>query len=138
VRIRSLWGLQRAGGRIQSAVDEGIRRAVEDGLVLQDGEFLLWPGRGIRVRDRSSVQSLSLRRPELLPPMEMDVAILELVRENLGATLDEVALHVSRRLGFRTTSAQLRAALVGRTESLLARGALDLRNGLVVERPVQQ
>jgi hypothetical protein len=70
--------------------------------------------------------------------MEMDVAILELVRENLGATLDEVALHVSRRLGFRTTSAQLRAALVGRTESLLARGALDLRNGLVVERPVQQ
>ncbi|WP_223495536.1 DUF3320 domain-containing protein [Stenotrophomonas indicatrix] len=138
VRIRSLWGLQRAGGRIQSAVDEGIRRAVEDGLVLQDGEFLLWPGRGIRVRDRSSVQSLSLRRPELLPPMEMDAAILELVRENLGATLDEVALHVSRRLGFRTTSAQLRAALVGRTESLLACGALDLRNGLVVERPAQE
>lgn len=138
VRIRSLWGLQRAGGRIQSAVDEGIRRAVEDGLVLQDGEFLLWPGRAIRVRDRSSVHSLSLRRPELLPPMEMDVAILELVRENLGASLDEVALHVSRRLGFRTTSAQLRAALVARAETLLARGVLDLRNGLLVERPVQQ
>ncbi|HHA2423627.1 DUF3320 domain-containing protein [Stenotrophomonas maltophilia] len=138
VRIRSLWGLQRAGGRIQSAVDEGIRRAVEDGLVLQDGEFLLWPGRAIRVRDRSCVHSLSLRRPELLPPMEMDVAILELVRENLGASLDEVALHVSRRLGFRTTSAQLRAALVGRAETLLARGVLVLRNGLLAERPIQQ
>jgi len=138
VRIRSLWGLQRAGGRIQSAVDDGIRRAVEDGMVMQDGEFLLWPGRTARVRDRSQVQSLTLRRPELLPPMEMDVAILELVRENLGASLDEIALHVSRRLGFRTTSAQLRAALVGRAESLLARGALDLRNGLLVERSVEQ
>lgn len=138
VRIRSLWGLQRAGGRIQSAVDEGIRRAVEDGMVLHDGEFLLWPGRAIRVRDRSDVQSLTLRRPELLPPMEMDVAILELVRNNLGASLDEIALHVSRRLGFRTTSAQLRAALVGRAESLLASAALDLRNGLLVERSVEQ
>ncbi|ASE51337.1 hypothetical protein A7X63_02225 [Stenotrophomonas maltophilia] len=70
--------------------------------------------------------------------MEMGVAILELVRENLGASLDEVALHVSRRLGFRTTSAQLRAALVGRAETLLARGVLVLRNGLLAERPIQQ
>lgn len=138
VRIRSLWGLQRAGGRIQGAVDEGIRLAAKESMVLQDGDFLLWPDRAFRVRDRTNVQSLTLRRPELLPPMEVEAAILELVQENLGASMDEIALHVSRRLGFRTTSAQLRAVLVVRAEALVARGALVLRNGMLVHQAVDQ
>lgn len=138
VRIRTLWGLQRAGGRIQTAVEDGICRAVEEGFIKEEGEFLLWPARVIGVRDRGEVRSLTLRRPELLPPMEIDAAILKLVRENLGASPDEIALHVSRRLGFRTTSAQLRAALVGRCEALLASAALELRNGLLVELLVER
>lgn len=130
-RIRILWDLQRAGGRIQAAVDEGINHAVRAGMIGREGEFLTWPGREIVVRDRSEVVSTTLRRPELLPPMEIDVAIQHLVRENLGATLDEIALHVSRRLGYRTTSAQLRAALIVRAEALVAKGALELRGGVL-------
>jgi len=132
-RIRTLWGLQRAGGRIQSAVDDGISRAVGERLIAREGEFLLWPGCEPRVRDRSDVTSITLRRPELLPPMEIDVAIRTLVKENLGATLDEIALHVSRRLGYRTTSAQLRAALVARAETLVANGVLHLRGSVLCE-----
>ena len=130
-RIRTLWDLQRAGGRIQAAVDDGINHAVRAGIVSREGEFLLWPGREIVVRDRSDVASTTLRRPELLPPMEIDAAIQHLVRENLGATLDEMALHVSRRLGYRTTSAQLRAALIARAEALVAKGALELRGAVL-------
>lgn len=128
-RIRTLWGLQRAGGRIQAAVDDGIARAVNEGMIQREGEFLLWRGREPKVRDRSEVASITLRRPELLPPQEIDVAIKALVKDNLGATLDEVALHVSRRLGYRTTSAQLRAGLTERVEALVAIGALELRGG---------
>ncbi len=130
-RIRTLWDLQqRAGGRIQAAVEDGINHAVRAGMVGREGEFLTWPGREIVVRDRSEVASTTLRRPELLT-MEIDVAIQHLVRENLGATLDEMALHVSRRLGYRTTSAQLRAALIARAEALVAKGALELRGGVL-------
>lgn len=131
VRIRTLWDLLRAGGRIHAAVDDGINHAVREGMVAREGEFLLWHGREIVVRDRSEVESTTLRRPELLPPMEIDVAIQSLVKENLGATLDEISLHVSRRLGYRTTSAQLRAALVARAEALVAKGALELRGGVL-------
>lgn len=130
-RIRTLWDLQRAGGRIQAAVDEGINHAAGEGMVTREGEFLLWPDREIVVRDRSEVVSTTLRRPELLPPMEIDVAIQSLVKENLGATFDEVSLHVSRRLGYRTTSAQLRAALVMRAEALVAKRVLELRGGVL-------
>lgn len=129
VRIRSLWDLQRTGGRIQAAIDDGIDQAVRDRLVVREGDFLLWQGREIVPRDRSGAESNTLRRPELLPPMEIDAAILNLVKENLGATLEEVALHVSRKLGYRTTSAQLRAALIARTEALVSNGRLELRSG---------
>lgn len=129
VRIRSLWNLQRTGGRIQAAVEDGIDHAVRERLVEREGDFLLWPDREAVPRDRSGAESNTLRRPELLPPMEIDAAILSLVRENLGATLDEVALHVSRKLGYRTTSAQLRAALIARTEALVSKGRLELRSG---------
>lgn len=131
-RIRTLWGLQRAGGRIQNAVDFGINHAVREGMVGREGDFLVWPGREPKVRDRSEVASITLRRPEFLPPREIDAAIKALVRENLGASLDEVALHVSRRLGYRTTSAQLRAGLVARAEALVASGALALRGGTLI------
>jgi very-short-patch-repair endonuclease len=130
-RIRTLWDLQRAGGRIQAAVDEGINYAVSERMVSREGDFLLWPDREVIVRDRSEVVSTTLRRPELLPPMEIDAAIQDLVRENLGATLDETALHVSRRLGYRTTSAQLRAALIARAEALVAKGVLELRGAVL-------
>lgn len=129
VRIRSLWDLQRTGGRIQAAVEDGIEHAVRERLVEREGDYLLWPGREVIPRDRSGAESNTLRRPELLPPMEIDAAILSLVKENLGATLDEVALHVSRKLGYRTTSAQLRAALIARTEALVSKGRLEMRSG---------
>lgn len=129
VRIRTLWDLQRTGGRIQAAVDDGIERAVRERMINRDGDFLLWPGREVIARDRSSTESNTLRRPELLPPMEIDAAILSLIKENLGATLDEVALHVSRRLGYRTTSSQLRAALIARAEALISDGRLELKAG---------
>jgi hypothetical protein len=131
-RIRGLWNLHRTGGRIQAAVEEGISYAVRERTISQVGDFLLWPGSEITVRDRTDVVSTTLRRPELLPPMEIDVAIQNLVKENLGATLNEVALHVSRQLGYRTTSAQLRAALVGRAEELVSKGKLELRSGVLV------
>jgi len=113
-------------------VEEGIAHAVREHIVVRAGDFLLWPGREIVVRDRTDVASTTLRRPELLPPMEIDVGILNLVKENLGATLNEIALHVSRQLGYRTTSAQLRAALVARSEDLVSNGKLELRGGVLV------
>jgi very-short-patch-repair endonuclease len=131
-RVRSLWNLLRTGGRIQAAVEDGIANAVRQRLIDQEGDFLLWPGKEVVVRDRTSVSSTTLRRPELLPPMEIDVAIQNLVKENLGATLNEISLHVSRQLGYRTTSAQLRAALLVRAEVLVTKGKLELRGGVLV------
>ncbi|KRD79733.1 DUF3320 domain-containing protein [Lysobacter sp. Root983] len=132
VRIRSLWGLQRAGGRIQAAVDAGISTARGQRTVeIHDGYFLDVPDRTPKVRDRSGTQSPSLRRPDYLPPSEVGVAVLALVKDNLGATVDEAIQFVARQLGYKSTSAQLRVVIEDRAKLLVDQGALTLNNGVL-------
>jgi len=68
VRVRSLWGLQRAGNRIQAAVTRGLSSASRTSTLLKDGKFYSVPGGEILIRDRSTATSPSLRKPEMLPP----------------------------------------------------------------------
>ena len=134
-RVRDLWGLGRAGGRIQAAIDAGIAHAVAQRRVVREHQqFLSVGGRAPRVRDRSDVGSLGLRRPEYLPPSEIDEAVRQVVRGSYGASQEEITQAVSRALGFRATSGQLRSVLESRVGALLSDGVLR-RDGerIVVE-----
>jgi very-short-patch-repair endonuclease len=131
-RIREAWGLKRSGGRIQEAVEKAIKVSVREGRLAEDGDFLSIPGKVIRVRDRSEVRSLSLRKPESLPPAELDIAILNVVRENYGATDDQVVLAAARAVGFKATSSQLRELLNGIIADAIAGERLARRNGMLV------
>lgn len=131
-RARDLWGLGRAGSRIQAAVDAGIALALRNKAIEQaHHDFLSVPGQVPAVRDRSEVASPTLRRPDYLPPQEIDVAIVEIVSSNLGATVGELVLRVSRQLGYRSTSAQLRAVVEDRVENLVKSGKAKESNGLI-------
>src|SRR5207244_7591399 len=68
VRVRSLWGLQRAGNRIQAAVVRGLTSATRTSKLPKDGKFYSVPGGEILIRDRSTATSPSLRKPEMLLP----------------------------------------------------------------------
>jgi very-short-patch-repair endonuclease len=127
-RLRDAWGLQRAGSRIQKAVEVAIEVAVNFGRLQRDGQFLSAPGTTPKVRDRSQVASPGLRKPEMLPPAEIRVAVVDIVRINFGATNDQVIQAVSRTLGFKSTSPQLRETIQAAIEDAVANGAL-LRQG---------
>jgi very-short-patch-repair endonuclease len=130
-RIRDLWGLQRAGSRIQEAVFRGMRLAASSGeCILQDGCVALrgWP---IKVRDRSEAKSASLRRPELLPPPEIRQAIHNVVSEHHGATADEVLSLVPRMFGFKATSEQLRNIVQAQIARMLQESALAESSGVL-------
>lgn len=131
-RVRSLWGLQRAGGRIQSAVDSAIATALGQRLIVRsDQHFLSLPDQLVRVRDRSETVSPTLRRPDYLPPKEIETAVMRIVEANLGATEEELVLHVSRQLGYRSTSAQLRTLIEDRIENMVQANSLVQANGLL-------
>ena len=131
VRVRQLWGFARAGARMKGAVVRAADTAFARGMI-SSGPFHAIPGRPVVVRNRAAVLSLTLRKPEFLPPSEIDALMLELVDGNFGASRDELVQTASRELGFASTSAQLRAGLLDRITDLIAAGALVENGSLLV------
>ena len=130
LRIRSAWGLARAGNRIRDAVQAAIKAAKRKGDIA-GGPFYLVPGQAVVVRNRSDVESNTLRKPEILPPEEVRVAIAEVVEENYGAERDQLVQAVARLFGFGSTSAQLREVVETALTDLLDAGRLRLEGRLV-------
>jgi hypothetical protein len=132
-RIRSAWGLARAGVRIRDAVQAAINAANGTGYIA-GGPFYVVPGQAVIVRDRSEVDSSTLRKPENLPPEEVKAAIDQVVEENYGAQRDQLVLAVARLFGFASTSAPLREVVENALADLLHSGRLRL-DGRLVRRP---
>jgi very-short-patch-repair endonuclease/DNA polymerase III delta prime subunit len=124
-RLRTLWRLQKAGNRIQAAVERGTKAACQAGVIASDEHgFLSIPGTKPIPRDRSEVSSNGLRKPEMLPPAEIEAAALAIVTANLGATPEEVVMGTSRLFGFKATSAQLRQVLTAVVDAAVRDGVL--------------
>lgn len=142
-RLRNAWGIERAGGRIRDAIERAVTSSVMQGRMVREESFLWVPGSMPVIRNRSQVESLGLRKPEMLPPTEMRAAILQVVRENFGATPDQVVQFVSRSFGFKATSSQLKAVIDEAINRGIAAQELMPQNDLLVigpaaERPVIQ
>ncbi len=155
-RLSRLWGYKRAGSRIQARVAEavGTRRQGEageqawathrsQGRVTEaveplDGRIrwsapaaarFLEPSedREVMVRDRSQVESATLRKVAMLPPTEVRAAILHAVERNIGITPTDCAREVARAMGFKTTSADMRRFVANEAEQLVRDGRLERR-----------
>ncbi len=123
-RLKAAWGITRAGSRIMAAVDRAVAMAARAGTLVVTDRFLAIPGVDVRVRDRGDAASSSLRKPEMLPPAEMDLAVLEAARRNFGGSADELVQEGARSLGFRTVGAQLREVMRARVSALEGEGRL--------------
>jgi very-short-patch-repair endonuclease len=130
-RLRTFWGLGRAGSRVRAAVERAVAVASQQNAI-SGGPFYEKPGQERRVRDRSKVQSPTLRKPEMLPPAEIEDAALAIVRANYGASRAELVQALSRAFGFASTSAQLKAALGDRIEELVGAGKLVQQGEVLV------
>lgn len=82
------------------------------------GDFLDVPSRAIRIRDRAVVASANLRKPEYLPPLEIQKAIKQVLIENLGGKKEEIPSEIAKRLGVNVVSTQLKEAIFGGLDEL--------------------
>ncbi len=130
-RVRDLWGLGRAGSRIQDAVARGIRSLLVSQRCQREDDCLFLPDAKIPVRNRENARSTSLRKPEFLPLRELRAAIERVVAEHHGARAAEIVHTVSRLLGFKSTSGGLRKTIQDQIELLLAKGVLVEQDALL-------
>ena len=130
-RVRELWGLQRAGNRIQDAVARGVRSLLVTKQCLREDSCVTLPGAAIRIRNRAGTQSVGLRKPELLPGAEIRAAILALLNAHHGATTSEIPTAVARLLGFKSTGATLRSVIDHQLGKLVKAGTAEQSDGML-------
>ena len=134
-RMSRLWGYKRCGARIQEAVEQAVRTAVQERLVRYAAadrpQFLEREGSApVVVRDRSKA-SPTLRDPNMLPPSEIEVAIRQVVKRNVAIRAEECAVEVARTFGFKSTSANLRRHLESHVQEMVAGRSLVERDGVL-------
>lgn len=129
-RVTQLWGLQRTGSRIRGAVNKALKAMAGKSGVSRDGNFYsLRNLTEVPVRDRGDVGCTTLRKPEMIPPIEIRKAVSALVQVHLGVAEDEAITEAARLLGFRSTSSRLRRVIQQEIRSMLKNHTLDERNG---------
>lgn len=129
-RVSSLWGLKRTGARIRKVVLRGIKSAIRNSTVIKSGKFLMKDEMvEIIVRDRSEVESSGLKKPEMLPPLEIREALRQVVELQVGVSKEEGARLASRLFGFKSMSSQLQAVIQGEINKMVKQGELVKENG---------
>jgi len=131
-RLSRLWGYKRAGRRIQDSVHRAVSVAVRGGSLRYSGTsagaFLeAGAGAAVTVRDRSRVKSATLRRVEMLPPVELSQSIVQVVERSIGITERELAIEVARAFGFKSTSADMRKCVAENARRLVSEGHLSVQ-----------
>jgi very-short-patch-repair endonuclease len=116
-RVARLFGKDRTGIRISDSVLRGLRIALKTGSVSKDGSF--WTHSNAvettKVRSRSEASS-SLRKANMISPMEIKEAIRQAVMDNGELTSDEAVSAVTKAFGFERTGPDLRAAIAEQFE----------------------
>lgn len=131
-RVRQLWGLGRAGSRIQTAVDSAIAYGVSTSGIIREGAFCTLPRAKVTVRERSQAASAGLRKPSMLPPAEIQAAILAIIDQHQGASTQELCTTTARLLGFAARSAQLKSTIEDQIAGLGRDGALRVHQAIWV------
>ncbi len=124
-RFAQLFGKTRVGKRIREAVDEALDVLLANGEAVEEGAFLRpkGPPRTL-IRDRSDAPP-SIRRPEAIPPSEIDLAVLATVRENIRIGAKELISLALARLGISRATAPFRAVLDQSLSRLVEQGRLE-------------
>jgi hypothetical protein len=124
-RLATLCGAARAGNRIAEAVKNALSEAVDKRLIkIADGFCASIGQTVVPVRNREAVKASGLKRPEMLPPAEIERAILVLIEDNLGVNRDEAIVAVARMLGFKSTGQQLKEVIARQLERLVSAGKI--------------
>ena len=130
-RVRELWGLGRAGARIQAAVGSALNQLTHTKKVLVESDCYMLPNTQPILRNRLEV--VSNRRPELLPPQEIRAGIIKILKEVHSASAEELVLTLSRQMGFSATSQQLKDIFTKQIVAMCDSGAIKADGSLISE-----
>lgn len=132
-RLATVWGLDRAGSRIQDAARRALEALEREIAVRSEGAF--WSStraEAVYARDRSDAQSGTLRKAEYLPPAEVSVAAKEVLRDNVRVPMNDLVVEIARRLGFQRTGQDLQEVILKVIKSQFGKALKSHEDGSVM------
>lgn len=124
-RIRTCWGLSRAGRRVQEVMKEAINLGLMDGQITQKDEFLYYKDAPIVVRRRTGNPPAKM---DLISPEEIAAAVRIILESQYATQVDELVREVSRLFGAKVT----RGPAIKRIKKIIND---MIHNGDIEERP---
>jgi very-short-patch-repair endonuclease len=128
LRLRDAVGWKRAGSAIQAWFVDAVYRAQSSGVIVREGPILSIPGVPCEPRDRSSLPARE-RKPEWVPPRELQAALCQVVRAAFGVCPEDAARAAWELLGFSRTSAEMQARAVKGLRALVKASQIVFREG---------
>ncbi|AXV37617.1 MAG: hypothetical protein CIT01_05110 [Methanobacterium sp. BRmetb2] len=120
-RLRTLWGLKRAGKKIKEVIATSAQLAEQDGqLTIIDG-FLFSNGKEVMVRCRRGDIKPKI---DLISDLEIEKAIYMVIMNQFATDEDELIKKASRLLGFKSTRGNIAKRLKAVVEKLVREGKL--------------
>ncbi len=134
-RVATVWGLERAGSRIQEATRHALKALERQIQLKAAGEFWMSAKGRVLPRDRSEAQSSTLRKAEYLPPVEVSATAREVLKENIRVPVNELVVEIARRLGFHRTGQDLHEVILKVIKSQLGTDLESYDDGSVMLMP---
>ncbi|HKR62668.1 MAG TPA: DUF3320 domain-containing protein, partial [Thermoanaerobaculia bacterium] len=131
-RIRTIWGLQRAGNRIREAIERGVQIAVRRQSVAREGEFLRLRDAPVSVRRRNGDPPA---RVELISDAELAEAVQLVLRTEFATPREELIDAAARRVGIQATTNGVASRLNTVIEHEVQHGRLTLDGEVVRPTP---
>ncbi|EKQ54241.1 MAG: DNA/RNA helicase, superfamily I [Methanobacterium sp. Maddingley MBC34] len=128
-RIRTYWGLSRAGRRVQTVMKEAINLGLMDGQIIQKGDFLYYKDAPVVVRRRTGNPPAKM---DLISPEEIAAAVKIILKSQYATQTDELIREVSRLFGAKVTRGPAISRIKGVIDDLIQKGEIEERpDGMV-------
>ncbi|MFF7542680.1 DUF3320 domain-containing protein [Streptomyces canus] len=134
-RIRLAWGLGRTGQVVRDRIDRALRRLLKQGKIVRVGTAYDRPGHETEFA-RTPTERCSRRVAEV-PVAERQLVLRNVVEEGPGVYREDLLRETARFFGWARLGADIRDALTGDIDALIAAGVLvESETGLMpVEEP---
>ncbi|WP_215455072.1 DUF3320 domain-containing protein [Streptomyces sp. ATCC 21386] len=129
-RVRLAWGLGRAGQVVRDRIDRALRRLLKQGKIVHVGTAYDRPGHETEFA-RTPTERCARRVAEV-PAVERQLVLRNVVEEGPGVHREDLLREAARFFGWARLGADIRDALTGDIDALIAAGDLvDSEGGLM-------
>lgn len=127
IRVRSAWGISRAGVVVRDSVRRALRKIHSAGQIIRVGEAFDVPGRELAFA-RTPTSTVA-RKVGQIPSVERRLVVGHVVEESPGVHREELLREVARFFGWTRLGPDIRDALTSDVDELVAKGVVREADG---------